>query len=159
MKAAKSGSISWKRRKGNPAPVLARLLLALFATFRPVPIPLGPALRKLTLVVVAASLAFAPIPSTFAEDGASTAGYASLADPETTDHGHSHDDDGPIDHSAVHKHGHDPADHSHQFAFLTAGSNQWGMPPAECWLYTLSGSPDGALGLGIERPPRPSTFL
>lgn len=159
MKTAKSGMFSWKRRRGNPAAVFARLLSALFAIFLPVRISMGPALRKLTFVAVAASLALSPVPSAFSEDGSAIAGHASLADLETTEHGHSHDDEGPMDHSAAHKHGHDPADHSHQFAFLTAGSNQWGMPPTECWLSVLSGSPDGALGLGIERPPRQSTSL
>jgi len=159
MKTARSGSFSWKRRRGNPAAVFAGLLSALFATFLPVRISLSLALRKLTFLAVAASLALAPVPSAFSEDGSAIAGHASLADLETTEHGHSHDEDGPMDHSAAHKHGHDPADHSHQFAFLTGGSNHWGMPPAERWPSVLSGSPDGALDFGIERPPRQSTSL
>jgi hypothetical protein len=120
---------------------------------------LVPALRKLTLVAVAAFLAFVPLPAAYVENETGSVGYTSSAGQEVADHKHSHDDGDPIDHSADYKHGHDPADHSHQFVFLTGGSSQWGLPPAQRWPSALSGRPDASIGFGIERPPKQSTSL
>jgi hypothetical protein len=132
---------------------------ALFETLVSIRTPPGLALRKLTLVAVVASIAFSPLPVAFVEGDPKSAHYASLAEQEATDHGHSHDDGEAVDHSAAHKHGHDPADHSHQYAFLSGGSSQWGLPPAQRWPSALSARPNSAIGLGIERPPKPMMFL
>jgi hypothetical protein len=85
--------------------------------------------------------------------------HAGLAGQHDADHGHSHDHGETTDHSASHKHGHDPADHSHQYAFLSGGGDQWGLPPAQRWPSALSGSPDAAMGVGIERPPKRAMSL
>ena len=159
MRAAESRFFGWKRRGGNPASALASVLSALFEALLPVRTPLGPALRKLTLLAVAVSLALTPLPAALVEGGPKSAGYTSLAEQEAADHGHSHDSGEAVDHSAAHKHGHDPADHSHQYAFLSGGSSQWGLPPAQRWPSALSGRPDAAIGLGIERPPKRAMSL
>lgn len=159
MRAAESRLFGWKRRGGNPAYALASVLSELFETLLPVRTPLGPALRKLTLLAVAVSLALAPLPAALVEGAPESARYASLAEQEAADHGHSHDSGNAVDHSDAHKHGHDPADHSHQYAFLSGGSSQWGLPPPQRWPSALSARPNGAIGLGIERPPRQAMFL
>jgi hypothetical protein len=156
MRAAESRFFGRKSRGrgGNPAYALARLLSALAGILLPLPVSKGPSLRKLMVVAVAASLALAPLPAAVVADAPDNAGYASLTGQEAAEHGHSHDDEGAADHSAAHEHGHDPADHSHQYAFLTGSSSQWGLPPVQRWPSALSGRLDGALGLGIDRPPK-----
>lgn len=151
MRAAESRVFGRKSRGrgGNPAFALARLLSAIAGFLLP-----GPALRKLTLVAVAVSLALAPLPAVADMPSPDSAAHAALAEQEAAEHGHSHDDEDAADHSAAHKHGHDPADHSHQYAFLTGSSSHWGLPPVQRWPSALSGRLDGALGLGIERPPK-----
>ena len=146
MKAAESLKFGRKQGGGTLASSVASVLYAIFHT--------APALRKLMLVAVAVSLVFAPLPAALGHAVPESAGHASLAAEEAAEHGHSHDDDEPHGPLTGHTHGHDPADHSHQFAFMTGGSSQWGLPPAQRWPSALSGRPDAALGLGIERPPK-----
>jgi hypothetical protein len=156
MTAAESRVFGRKSRGsgGNPAFVLARLLSALARIFLPLIAPKGPALRKLLLVAVAVSLALAPLPAAVATHAPDSAAQAALAEQEAAEHGHSHDDEDDAGHSASHKHGHDPADHSHQYAFLTGSGSHWGLPPSQRWPSAMSGRLDGAIGLGIERPPK-----
>ena len=160
MRAAESrlSGGTWKGRGGNPAAALSSFVSALFAGLPLAGSPLGPALRKLILIAVAVSLAFAPLPVALAGGGTESVHHASLAEQEASDHGHSHEDSHhegeAAGHSAAHQHGHDPADHSHHYVFLTGGSSQWGLPPAQRWPSALSGRPDAAMGFGIERPPK-----
>jgi hypothetical protein len=117
-------------------------------------VDLQAALRRLMAVALAAGLVFAPLPAAFASGAPETAMHASFSAHDAAEHGHSHGDDEPMEPPRGHAHGHDPADHSHQYAFLSAGSSQWGLPAAQPWRVALSGRPDAALGLGIERPPK-----
>lgn len=155
MRAAKVRMFGWKRRGhwGNLAPALASILAGILHALRPFRTSL-PVIRKLTLAVLAASIAFAPLPAASVAGAPERALYNGVAEQTSTDHGHSHDDGEAMNHSAAHKHGHDPADHSHQYAFLSGGSSQWGLPPAQRWPSALSSRPDATIGLGIERPPK-----
>jgi hypothetical protein len=135
------------------------MLSCIFGILQQFQILVRPVLRKLTMVAVAAGLVFAPLPPAFAFGTPESTAHAALAELEAADHGHSHDDDEPHGPSTSHTHGHDPADHSHQYAFLTGSSSQWGLPPPLRWASALSGRPDGALGFGIERPPKRAMSL
>jgi hypothetical protein len=109
------------------------------------------ALRRLAVTAVAVGLVLAPLPPAFALGVAEGPAHADL---EAADPGHSHDDGethGPFN---SHTHGHDPADHSHQYGFLSGEGNAWGFPPAQHWSSALSGRPDAVIDLGIERPPK-----
>jgi hypothetical protein len=77
---------------------------------------------------------------------------------EIVEHGHSHDDGETHDQTSGHMHGHDPADHSHQFAFLSGSSGHWSLPSPEGWPQAWNGAPDPATGSGIDRPPKQMMF-
>ena len=135
------------------------LLRCLFTILQPFQARLRPALRTFTMIAVAGSLVLSPITPAFAFGTPDSAAHAALADQEAADHGHSHDEDEPHSPPGSHTHSHDPADHSHQYAFLSGGTGQWGLPPALGWPSAQSGRPDAALGLGIERPPKRTASL
>ena len=121
---------------------------------------LKPALRKTTLCCVAAGLVFAPLPAAFTQSPlALYAVETGQIGQETAEHGHSHEEDGGHEHPAGHMHGHDPADHSHQFALLSGGGGQWGLPSARRLPPSPSGVADQATDLGIERPPKQAMSL
>ena len=132
----------------------AVLLSFVFAIIQQFQILVRPALSKIAAVVIAAGLVFAPLPAAFAFGSHEGTTHAALAEQDAAERGHSHDDEEPHGPFTSHTHGHDPADHSHQYAFLSGGSGQWGLPPTLRWPSALSGRPDGALGFGIERPPK-----
>lgn len=113
--------------------------------------------RKLIVSALAAGLILAPLPAAFGHDGVEILAQTALDDAE---HGHSHDD-GETDHSsASHGHsGHDPADHSHQFAFLAGSAVAAMMPWPQGWPSLAHGRPDQAAGFGIERPPKGTMSL
>lgn len=156
MGAAESRFSGWKRHGGGrrPAGVTAAMLFCVLRIFQCWHVLVRPFLRKLALVAVAAGLVFAPLPQAFAFGAQESGSHAALAAQEAAEHGHSHDGDEPHGPYAGHTHGHDPADHSHQYAHLSGGNGQWGLPPPQRWPSVLSGRPDGALGSGIERPPK-----
>jgi hypothetical protein len=117
------------------------------------------AFRKLAVTAMAAGLALAPLPLDSAHDplshvAAETARHAALVAQEIAEHGHSHDDGEAHEQSGGHMHGHDPADHSHQFAFFAGSASQWGLPAPQRWPASRSGPPDSAKGFGIDRPPK-----
>jgi hypothetical protein len=119
------------------------------------------ALRQVVAVCIAAGLLFAPLPAAF------THGPQALSAPESHGHSvsvthqaadHSH---GQAGHEPAggHIHGHDPADHSHQVAFLAGGNSKLSMPAPQRWPSSCSGTPDQAMALGIERPPKQTMFV
>jgi hypothetical protein len=69
-------------------------------------------------------------------------------------HGHSHEDDDAHQGLTGHLPGHDSADHSHQFAHVSAAMTVVDFPMAKRW--TLAFSAEGGKGadFGIERPPK-----
>lgn len=155
MKAAESRFFGRKRHghAGNSAAAhialradLPGFICRLLAHLRPV-------LRVMTLAVVMAGLASAPLPGEFASAAAYGGAHAALAEQQATDHGHSHEDE-PHGHALGHSHGHDPADHSHQYAFLSGDGSHWRLPPSQRWNAGLISQPDAAMALGIERPPK-----
>ena len=96
------------------------------------------AFRKLAVTAMAAGLALAPLPLASAHDplalaAAESARHAALVAQEIAEHGHSHDDGEAHEQSGGHMHGHDPADHSHQFAFFAGSASQWGLPAPQRW--------------------------
>lgn len=107
--------------------------------------------RKLVATIIAAGLVLSPIPMASAHEGA---WHAAEAAQEIAEHGHSHDDGEAHDQTSGHMHGHDPADHSHQFAFLSGSSGRWGLPSPDGWPPAWNGAPDPATGSGIDRPPK-----
>lgn len=113
--------------------------------------------RKLIVSTLGAGLILAPLPAAFGHDAGEILAQTALYDAE---HGHSHDD-GETDHSsASHGHGgHDPADHSHQFAFLAGSAVAAMMPRSQGWPSLAHGRPDQAAGFGIERPPKGTMSL
>jgi hypothetical protein len=134
-------------------PVLASLLLRSRAMF-----------RKLSIVTTAAALALAPLPlasahAPLALAAAEDARHAALIAQEIAEHGHSHDDGEAHEQSGGHMHGHDPADHSHQFAFFAGSASHWGLPAPQRWPSSRSGQPDPAAGSGIDRPPKQTLSL
>jgi hypothetical protein len=73
---------------------------------------------------------------------------------ETAEHGHSHEDGDDHEQSPGHTHGHDPADHSHQFAFFPGNAGHWGLPAPQFWPSFLIGPLEPKTGSGIDRPPK-----
>lgn len=111
--------------------------------------------RKLIASALVAGLILAPIPAAFAHDQLEVAGHPDVAALDAAEHGHSHDDGETESNPANHAHGgHDPADHSHQFAFLSGGAGHDLLPLPQGWPSLWNGTPDQASGLGIERPPK-----
>ena len=157
MKAGEgSGLFGWTqlRREGVAASGLAATLSATAGLLLPLCALLGSSLRRLAIAGIAVSLALAPLPAPLAGGGPEHAGSASLAAQAHDGHGHSHDGGEAADHSTAHTHGHDPADHSHQYAFLSGGGSRWDLPPPQRWPEGLSEQPDAARGFVIERPPK-----
>ena len=110
--------------------------------------------RKLIASALVAGLILAPIPAAFAQDRLELPGHADVAALDAAEHGHSHDDVETHEQPADHLHGHDPADHSHQAAFLAATLGNWGPPASRNWSSLLGDLPDPASGFGIDRPPK-----
>jgi hypothetical protein len=111
------------------------------------------------VAVLSAALALAPLPLASAHDplalsAAEAARHAALVAQEIAEHGHSHEDGDDHEQSPGHMHGHDPADHSHQFAFFPGNAGHCGLPAPQRWPSFLIGPPDPATGFGIERPPK-----
>jgi ABC-type Zn2+ transport system substrate-binding protein/surface adhesin len=127
-------------------------------------IALAKRIKVIAVVAITAGLALAPMPLASAHDplalaAAESARHAALAAQETAEHGHSHDDGEAHEQSDGHLHGHDPADHSHQFAFFAGSASQWGLPLPQRWPSSRSGTPDPATGFGIDRPPKQAMSL
>ena len=133
--------------------ILHAILLPLILQLNALRIPL----RKLAVAAVAAGLLLAPLPSAFSHGALDDAAYATSDNQDVADHGHSHDDD-DTDYQAK-KHGHDPVDHSHQFAFLAGTAVAAVMPLPQGWTSLAHGRPDQAAGFGIERPPKGTMSL
>jgi hypothetical protein len=140
--------------------MLSTLALALFRS--------RSAIRRggLTLAAMAsaAALAVAPLPLASAHNplalaAADSERHADLMAQEIAEHGHSHDDGEAHEQSGGHMHGHDPADHSHQFAFFAGSASHWGLPAPQRWPSSRSGQPDPAAGSGIDRPPKQTMSL
>lgn len=72
----------------------------------------------------------------------------------SSDHGHSHEDDDPVGHPAGHLHGHDPADHSHQFGFVHQAAVEAAPSTDRKWPAQTPSRAEPALPYGIERPPK-----
>jgi hypothetical protein len=108
--------------------------------------------RKLIVSAVAAGLILMPLPAAFGHEGVEILAQTEL---DGAEHGHSHDD-GETEHSsASHGHGgHDPADHSHQFALLAGAALDAVMPLPKGWSPLAHGRPDQAADFGIDRPPK-----
>lgn len=84
--------------------------------------------------------------------------HAVLAANDALEHEHSHDDGEPYEKIAGHAHGHDPADHSHQVAFVSVNTFRAVKFPKT---NPLSTSPDlvrQQSGFGIDRPPKHQTL-
>jgi hypothetical protein len=113
------------------------------------------ACRKMSVSAIAVGLLLAPLPAGFAHERLDLAGHAAVSAMEASEHGHSHDDEETGDTSAGHSHsGHDPADHSHQPAFLAASVSHWVLPLPQRWPTLWNSTSDQAAGTGIERPPK-----
>lgn len=111
--------------------------------------------RRLIVWSVAAGLILAPLPAVFSDERLAPAGQSDISALDVSGHGHSHDGNDDDDHPAGHSHsGHDPADHSHQFAFLGVGVSHDVLPLPERWPSLRHGTPDQAVGFGIDRPPK-----
>ncbi len=110
------------------------------------------------MIVLAAGLILAPLPPAFPLGVAESQAHAGLASHEAAGHDHSHGDGddmhGPFN---GHTHGHDPADHSHHYGFLSGEGSAWSPPPAQRWSPAPSGWPEAVVDLGIERPPKRPT--
>lgn len=131
------------------------LLLAFLLLLRSLLAP-----RKLIVSAVAAGLLLAPLPAAFGHERLKMAEQSDRYALDVSEHGHSHDEDGGDDNAVGHSHnGHDPADHSHQFAFLGVAVNHGILPFPERWPALQNGAPDQAAGLGIDRPPKRMTSL
>lgn len=120
---------------------------------------LKPAVRRTVLGMLAAGLVLTPLPAAFGHVPELSAAEDGQVQQATADHGHGHEHGEGHAPPAGHLHGHDPADHSHQFALLSAGGNQWGLPSPRRWSSSPSGMADQATGLGIERPPKKAISL
>jgi hypothetical protein len=121
-------------------------------------------MRGLALAILSAALALAPVPLASTHDlpaftAAESARHATLIAQEIADHGHSHEDGDAHEQAHGHLHGHDPADHSHQLAFLPVTTDQSGQPLPQRWPSFLSGPLDPATGIGIDRPPKGLMYL
>ena len=169
MTGAESAGSAQARHKGGREPMAAHALMAMISAFASLlsrlrTTALREAFRKLAVTTLAAGLALAPLPLASAHDplelsAAEAARHAALVAQEIAEHGHSHDDGEAHEQSGGHMHGHDPADHSHQFAFFAGSASQWGLPAPQRWPSSRSGPPDPATGSGIDRPPKQAMSL
>ncbi len=180
MTGAESAGSGQTRLKGEREPMAAHALRMMISTLasllsRSRTTALRAAFRKLAVTTLAVGLALAPLPLASAHDplalaaaesawhaallAQESARHAALLAQEIAEHGHSHDDGEAHEQSGGHMHGHDPADHSHQFAFVAGSASQWGLPAPERWPSSRSGPPDPATGSGIDRPPKQAMSL
>ena len=169
MTGAESVASGQTRHRGGREPMVARALMTMILTFASLlsrlrTTALRAAFRKLAVTTLAVGLALAPLPLAFAHNplsgaAAESARHPALLAQEIAEHGHSHDDGEAHEQSGGHLHGHDPADHSHQFAFFAGSASQWGLPAPERWPSSRSGPPDPATGSGIDRPPKQAMSL
>jgi hypothetical protein len=115
--------------------------------------------RKMAVTAVAIALGLAPLPLIAAHHPsagvtAESVMHAALLERDVAEHGHGHDHGEAHEPAGGHIHGHDPADHSHQFAFFSGSTSHRGLPPPRGWPSLMSVMPDPATGLGIDRPPK-----
>ena len=94
----------------------------------------------------------APAHSTALED----VRHAVLADVEAADHGHSHDDGEPYESKTGHAHGHDPADHSHQVAFIVHKADETLLDLDGIQFAIVQDLIKSGIVFGFERPPKTS---
>jgi hypothetical protein len=80
--------------------------------------------------------------------------HAALAPVDVVEHGHSHDDGEPYEKAEGHAHGHDPADHSHQIAFVSVFTMSTLQLPAEEPVVGAFSFVRQQTGFGIDRPPK-----
>ncbi len=116
-------------------------------------------LREAAIAIMVGCLILAPVPLATHHDlpppaDAKSAWLSGHSAHDHAGHGHSHDDDESHDRAAGHLHGHDPADHSHQFAHFPGGLRHWNWPAPQRWPRTLTGLPESAAAFGIDRPPK-----
>ena len=94
----------------------------------------------------------APTHSAALED----ARHAVLADVEASEHGHSHDDGEPYESKPGHAHGHDPADHSHQVAFMVHKADETLLDLDGIQFAIVQDLIKSGIVFGFERPPKTS---
>jgi hypothetical protein len=161
MTAAKSG-FGRSRHRGDKRRAAMRAVIVLVSPLVWLLSQLGSAgrglARKIAIAAVAAGLVLAPLPLASPHHALSVAAAESIAQ-EPADHGHSHEDDESGEKPAGHLNGHDPADHSHQFAFFPGSGSHWGLPVAKRWPASFSGPTDPGTAFGIDRPPKLSLSL
>ena len=85
--------------------------------------------------------------------------HASLQDVATIEEGHSHEDGEPFERASNHSHGHDPADHSHQFAFMSHNAIKIFQKMDEVRFVHVSDLVKRKFGSGIERPPKLALWI
>lgn len=116
--------------------------------------------KQLVAITVVCALALIPLPAsplhdpldaTLAEDLRHAALDAEAIEEQ---HGHTHEDGTEEEQTAGHMHGHDPADHSHNFAHLSSSANHWSTDGATGWPKSLSDLVQSSTTFGIERPPK-----
>ena len=71
-------------------------------------------------------------------------------------HGHVHDDEVGDEQSPGHSHGHNPSDHSHTPAGVSAGAAHICPPSGTSWHMKLPAFAFGPLLSRLDRPPRPA---
>jgi ABC-type nickel/cobalt efflux system permease component RcnA len=107
------------------------------------------------------SLALVTLPSNFSSfhfpldmSDIETDRHAALEQVEDADHGHSHDDGEPFEKASGHSHGHDPADHSHQVAFVSHHTTDTLQKLDVIRFVETTDLVTLDLGSGLERPPK-----
>lgn len=121
-------------------------------------------LRRWIVALIAGGLAFAPLPlgsfhDALALSTAEIARHSALAMQDTAEHGHTHEEGESQEQAPGHLHGHDPVDHSHQFAFFVSGDGDWGLPAPQRWALFVGDPPDPAFAFSIDRPPKLATSV
>lgn len=119
---------------------------------------LGLVFRKILLCALLIGLLVSPVTVQNHHDVSSQVAeakrHAALALVEIVDHGHSHDDGEDYEQSADHKHGHDPADHSHQVVIFSNSALADILPGADTPFPSVSGLVMLETAFGFERPPK-----
>lgn len=80
--------------------------------------------------------------------------HADLEQVEDAEHGHAHDDGEPYERTTGHSHGHDPADHSHQVAFVSHHPIDALSKLEIISFFDIADLVTLELGSGFERPPK-----
>jgi hypothetical protein len=116
--------------------------------------------RSMIAIFMAFSLSAAPVNVSSAHDSialiqAESVRHAALgAAVIEREHGHSHEDGTEDEQAAGHIHGHDPADHSHQFAYICSNSDFWTVGEPKSWPNLLVDLVHTRATYGIDRPPK-----